>query len=87
MREALEEYAELVSHLRAATDTIEHALEDETTAHSGAGGDEHLAHAKHLRDAVLPAMLEAREACDELERRTANDLWPIPTYLEMLFIK
>ncbi|WP_146433371.1 glutamine synthetase III [Blastopirellula retiformator] len=36
---------------------------------------------------VLPAMLVVREAADELEDYVADDLWPLPTYQEMLFIK
>jgi glutamine synthetase len=45
------------------------------------------AHAKYARDAVLPAMLEVRKAADKLESMVADDLWPLPTYREMLFIK
>jgi glutamine synthetase len=43
--------------------------------------------AKHMRDKVLPAMLAVRGAADELEGLVADDLWPLPTYQEMLFIK
>ena len=32
-------------------------------------------------------MLKVREAADELEGIVADDLWPLPTYQEMLFIK
>ncbi|MCC7350770.1 MAG: glutamine synthetase III [Phycisphaerales bacterium] len=45
------------------------------------------AHAKQMRDAVLPAMVEVRKAGDKLETLLADDLWPLPTYREMLFIK
>ena len=38
-------------------------------------------------DIVLPAMLQCRECADELEGLVADDLWPLPTYQEMLFIK
>ena len=43
--------------------------------------------AKHLRDAVLPAMAQVRETADTLEGVVADDLWPLPTYQEMLFIR
>jgi glutamine synthetase len=43
--------------------------------------------AKHCRDEVLPAMLAVRTAADQLECIVADDLWPLPTYQEMLFIK
>ena len=32
-------------------------------------------------------MLKVREAADKLEGLVADDLWPLPTYQEMLFIK
>lgn len=38
-------------------------------------------------DKVLPAMLAVRAAADQLEGIVADDLWPLPTYQEMLFIK
>lgn len=38
-------------------------------------------------DVVLPAMLKVRAAADSLEAIVADDLWPLPTYQEMLFIK
>jgi len=43
--------------------------------------------ATYMCDKVLPAMLEVREAADALEGVVADDLWPLPTYQEMLFIK
>ncbi len=36
---------------------------------------------------VLPAMVEVRRFADALEDLVADDLWPLPTYQEMLFIK
>jgi glutamine synthetase len=44
-------------------------------------------HAKYARDSILPAMAETRKAADKLESIVADDLWPLPTYREMLFIK
>ncbi len=38
-------------------------------------------------DTVLPAMEQVRACADELEGLVADDLWPLPTYQEMLFIK
>ena len=60
------------------------ALEDAT--HHHADGDAY-AHAKMMRDAVVPKMAELRTLGDELEATVADDLWPLPTYREMLFIK
>ncbi|WP_020473853.1 glutamine synthetase III family protein [Zavarzinella formosa] len=44
-------------------------------------------HAKYARDTLLPKMLDVRKAADKLETVVADDLWPIPTYREMLFIR
>ena len=44
-------------------------------------------HAQFLRDEVLPAMESVRITADELEKIVADDLWPLPHYSEMLFIK
>jgi glutamine synthetase len=46
-----------------------------------------LGHATHACDAICPAMLTLRKAADELEGIVADDLWPLATYQEMLFIK
>src|SRR5689334_20361372 len=49
--------------------------------------EEGLELAKYMRDTVVPAMSSAREVADRLERIVADDLWPLPKYSEMLFIK
>ena len=43
--------------------------------------------AVYARDNQLAAMAKVREAADKLERVVADDLWPLPKYEEMLFIK
>ena len=43
--------------------------------------------AKYVRDAVLPAMESVREVADKLEAVVADDLWPLPKYSEILFVK
>ena len=48
---------------------------------------EDLAHARYMRDTVIPAMEAVREAADVLEKLVADDLWPLPKYAEMLFVK
>ncbi|BBD07736.1 glutamine synthetase III [Desulfovibrio ferrophilus] len=45
------------------------------------------AHAAFMCDKVLPAMLKVRSFADQLEEVVADDLWPLPSYQEMLFIK
>ncbi|MGH2907398.1 MAG: glutamine synthetase III [Solirubrobacterales bacterium] len=45
------------------------------------------AEAEYMRDTVIPATLAVRDAADELERVVADDLWPLPKYREILFVK
>ena len=44
-------------------------------------------HAKYMRDKVIPGMVATRDAADKLEAIVPDELWPIPTYREMLFIR
>jgi glutamine synthetase len=46
-----------------------------------------LEHAEYMRDTVIPAMATVREVADKLEKLVADDLWPLPKYSEILFIK
>jgi glutamine synthetase len=41
----------------------------------------------YMRDSVIPAMEDVRDVADRLEKLVADDLWPLPKYSEMLFIK
>jgi glutamine synthetase len=43
--------------------------------------------AAYMHDRVIPAMEDVREVSDRLEKIVADDLWPLPKYSEMLFIK
>jgi glutamine synthetase len=79
--ELLKSLTATISDFQKATATLDHAL-----AHHHADGDVH-AHAKYFRDTILPAMAELRTFGDKLETMVADDLWPLPTYREMLFIK
>jgi glutamine synthetase len=49
--------------------------------------DDLLEHAKYMRDKVIPEMSDVRSAADKLEKVVADDLWPLPKYSEILFIK
>jgi glutamine synthetase len=73
-------YMTMVTDLHKAADKLDKAL------HHHAEGDI-LSHAKHARDSVLASMSEVRKTADKLETVVADDLWPLPTYREMLFIK
>ncbi len=77
---SLKAVTDLVAKLEKAISALETAL-----AHKSTGGT--LDHAKHHRDEVLPAMLGIRGIADQLEVIIADDIWPLPTYQEMLFIR
>jgi len=49
--------------------------------------DDLLEWARYMRDTVIPAMETVREGADQLERMIADDLWPLPKYSEILFVK
>lgn len=51
------------------------------------GSEDLLAEATHYCHTILPLMNKVRGYADELEGIVADDLWPLPTYQEMLFIK
>jgi len=65
--------------IQAKTAELEKLME-----HSAEGS---LAEAKHMCCTVLPAMNEVRAVADALEAVVADDLWPLPSYQEMLFIR
>lgn len=67
--------------------TLQDGLNDLEKIIANVHGKNLLAEAKYYCDKVLPKMLEIREAADALEGYVADDLWPLPTYQEMLFIK
>ncbi|HEY7966367.1 MAG TPA: glutamine synthetase III [Solirubrobacteraceae bacterium] len=60
------------------------ALEKVNAQHPDVDG---VRHALYMRDEVVPAMDGVRAIADRLERIVADDLWPLPKYSEMLFIK
>jgi glutamine synthetase len=74
------ETQELVGEFYEAILALEKANEDHPA-------QEGLELAKWMRDTVVPAMDAARDVADRLERIVADDLWPLPKYSEMLFIK
>jgi glutamine synthetase len=78
-KKLLGEVVGLSEKLDSGLASLEKAL-----GHSSSSVD---AEAKHLKDEVLPLMLSIRSAADSLETLIADDLWPLPTYQEMLYIR
>jgi len=77
--DTLDEITKLVKGLQDGAAALDKSL----AHHSGGLLDE----AKHYSHHVVPGMLKVREVADKLEGLVADDLWPLPTYQEMLFIK
>ncbi|MEQ1574915.1 MAG: glutamine synthetase III [Vicinamibacterales bacterium] len=72
-------YTKLVDKFKAQADGLAVLLEH--------GGGTPEKHAKYMRDKVVSAMAKLREVGDEIEVLTPHELWPLPTYREMLFVK
>ncbi|WMW63911.1 glutamine synthetase III [Nitratidesulfovibrio liaohensis] len=75
----LEDVTAKLRAMQAAVGDLEKKLEHEAASTH--------AEAKHMCDVILPAMLKVREYADALEAVVADDLWALPSYQEMLFIK
>jgi glutamine synthetase len=67
-----------IAELTAALTALKTAMAE----HGGDSAAEEAAHAQSL----LPLMDAVRTAADTLEGVVADDLWPLPTYQEMLYI-
>jgi glutamine synthetase len=75
----LDEVSASIKALRAGIS----ALRTELGHHAASTTQEE---AELARDGLLPAMASVRSAADELESLVADDLWPLATYQEMLYI-
>jgi glutamine synthetase len=61
------------------------ALEEANANHPE--DDDPLVGAHYVQEQVLPAMAAVREVADRLEGIVPDELWPLPKYAEILFIK
>lgn len=68
--------ADQVNALRTGADALKAAR------HAAHEADDE---AVSMQTEVIPAMAAVRAACDALEAHVPADLWPLPTYREMLF--
>ena len=82
MGELASETEALVSTFVDAIRELESANLEENQPH-----DDLLKHAEYMRDTTIPAMEAVRDAADKLEKVVADDLWPLPKYSEILFVK
>ena len=77
----------LAAEARALTEAFAAAIAELEAANAYPDGVEGLQLAEYARDSQLTALAEVREVADQLERIVADDLWPLPKYSEILFIK
>jgi glutamine synthetase len=82
LSELASETSDLIAQFTTAIKALEDANLEENQPH-----DDLLKHATYMQNSVLPAMSAARAAADRLEKVVADDLWPLPKYSEILFIK
>ena len=78
---SLKKVSGLVDELSDAIDVLEAAVE------KAQGISKVNTQARSYRDAVIPAMGAVRAAADALEMLVDANVWPLPTYAEMLFMK
>jgi glutamine synthetase len=69
----------LIGEFRVAIDALE--------AEAVVEHENPMAHARHIKAKVKPAMAEVRRLGDLLQLDVAADLWPMPVYRELLFLK
>jgi len=79
-KKLLKTYTKLVDQFKAQADALAKTLEN----HASGSAEKH---AKYMRDKVVPAMAKLRTIGDEIEVLTPHEIWPLPTYREMLFVK
>jgi glutamine synthetase len=77
----------LKDELNGLVDELVDAIFQLERVNADHGDVEGIKHAIYMRDKVIPAMAAVRTVADRLERVLADDLWPLPKYSEMLFIK
>ncbi len=77
----LEKVCSLMKSLQNGVDSLEKVVT------STDGTEDVVAQAEDYRDNVIPAMQAVRRASDGLETIVDADIWPLPTYAEMLFLK
>ncbi|MGC9219966.1 MAG: glutamine synthetase III [Solirubrobacteraceae bacterium] len=80
--ELASELGEMIGSFLDAIRELEHANLKENHPE-----DDLLEHAHYMHDTVFEAMGRVRVVADRLEKEVADDLWPLPKYSEILFIK
>jgi len=77
----------LAKDVSALVDELEEVHRELVEQNADLGGDEVASKAVHMRENIIPAMTRVREVVDRLEKVLPDDLRPVPSYREMLFVK
>jgi glutamine synthetase len=77
----------ITEEARPLVDELVAAIKELDDANQYPEGIEGMDLAIYARDKQLAAMERVREASDRLEKVVPDDLWPLPKYAEMLFIR
>ena len=78
-KKLLQQLVKLIDAFKAQTDKLTAAIDHHSTSAEK--------HAKYMRDTIVPAMARLRELGDQIEVMVPHEMWPLPTYREMLFVK
>jgi glutamine synthetase len=81
MQKNLEKICDLIDELSDGIDALEAAVEKAQDI------SKVTMQARAYRDSVIPAMNAVRAAADALEVLVDAEIWPLPTYAEMLFLR
>ena len=79
IKEQLRYFADLVERFNKTLDEL-----DIADSHKD---DDPFEYSQYMKEKVVPLMAKLRDMGDELEWRTSSELWPLPTYRELLFVK
>ncbi len=76
-----------IARVSGLIDELTAALDELDAQNEELGGDEVSEKVFHMRDNVIPAMNAVRDVADRMEKVIPDDLWPMPSYRDILFVK
>jgi glutamine synthetase len=77
----------LIGVVNDLVNELAESLDELVSQNAELGGESVHSKAHHMRDNIVPAMTRVRSAVDKLEKLLPDDLWPLPRYREMLFVR
>ena len=80
-KESLARFVDLVTRFYEAVKALEEAHDHDHET------EDLMKHARYMKETIEPLMNTCRDLGDQLETKVAADLWPLPSYRELLFFK